>query len=107
MNDITQKTDKFKKFSRAKKASEVEDFKSWLATLGYVPNLHVNGNSHPMAVVTIDFGTPLEEPAKMTSEQNAELMARMKSLTKSLHKSEVNVRVQTDSNNGVWWSTVT
>jgi hypothetical protein len=104
---LESKTDKYKKFAR-KKDSEVEDFKSWLMSLGmtHSPKLHVNGVSHSMAVVTIDFGTPLEELTKMTSEQNAELMARLKNLTKSLHKNDVNVRVQNDTNNGIWWSTV-
>ena len=97
---------KTKKFSRPK-TSEIEDFKSWLANLESAPKLHVNGPGYSMAVVTVDFGTPLEEVvAKITVEQNAELMSRMKTLTRSLHKSEVNVRVQNDTNNGVWWTTV-
>jgi len=97
---------KTKKFSRPK-TSEVEDFRNWLTALGSSPKLHVNGPAYSMAVVTVDFGTPLEESGKITSDQNAELMSRMKTLTRSLHKAEVNVRVQNDSNNGIWWTTVT
>jgi hypothetical protein len=104
MTDTKQKT---KKFTRQKK-SDNEDFKTWLANLGMLstPNLHVNGPSHSSAVVTVDFGTPLDEPTKMNPEQSAELVSRMKALTKSLFKNETNVRVQNDQNNGVWWSTV-
>lgn len=100
-------TDK-KKLSRQKKDSEAEDFRGWLSSLGMLstPTLHVNGTSHPMAVITVDFGTPLDEPTKMSGEQNAELMARIKTFTRSLCKSEANVRVQNDASNGVWWSTV-
>lgn len=100
--------DKLKKLSRQKKDTEAEDFRGWLTSLGLlsVPTLHVNGTSHPMAVITVDFGTPLDEPTKLTTEQNAELMARMKTMTRTLCKSESNVRVQNDSSNGVWWSTI-
>ena len=101
----TPKTDKFKKFARAKK-TEADDFSAWLATLGATPKLHVNGGGYSTAVITVDFGTPLDESPKMTPEQNAELVARMKTLTKTFHKSDVNVRVQNDSANGIWWSTV-
>lgn len=95
---------KTKKFSRT---SDIEDFKIWLATLGAAtPKLHVNGPGYSMAVITVDFGTPLDESGRITSEQNAELMSRMKTLTRSLHKTEVNVRIQNDTNNGIWWTTV-
>jgi hypothetical protein len=54
----------------------------------------------------VDFGTPLVEQ-KLTSEQNAELVARLRSATRFLlQDKEVNVRVQNDTSNGVWWASV-
>jgi hypothetical protein len=111
MSDTLQmsidKSIKLKK-TRQKKQSELDDFKLWLAGLGMVsaPTLHVNGMNHSMAVVAVDFGTPLDEPNKLTTDQGAELVTRMKTITKSMYKNEVNVRVQSDSGNGVWWSSV-
>ena len=70
------------------------------------PVLHVNGPAHPFAVMTVDFGTPLVEQ-KLTPEQNAELVARLRAATRFvLQDKEVNVRVQNDTSNGVWWASV-
>jgi hypothetical protein len=106
MTEVSVKAKAIKKSS--KKTVEPDDFRDWLLTLGLVftPHLHVNGSSHSTAVVTVDFGTPLEETTKITAEQNAELMSRMKTLTRSMYKGEVNVRVQNDSSNGIWWTTI-
>lgn len=101
------KVEKPKRKPRQKKQSELDDLKLWLTGLGQVavPNLHVNGRDYSMAVVTVDFGTPLEEQ-KITPEQTAELVNKLKLVTKSLYKTEVNVRVQNDSNNGIWWTSI-
>lgn len=107
MTDVQQKTiDKTKKLRHKK--SDLEDFKLWLAGLGLVsvPALHVNGVNHSMAVLTVDFGTPLEESNKLSTEQGADLVGKMKALTRTFFKNEVNVRVQSDTNNGVWWTSV-
>lgn len=102
------KTPKPKRKLRQKKSSEMEDFNLWLGGLDLIsaPNLHINGRDYSMAVLTVDFGVPLDEPNKLTSEQTAELVGKMKIVTKSLYKSDVNVRVQNDSTNGVWWTSV-
>ena len=96
-----------KKIITKPKKSEIEDFKSWLSNLPSSPNLHVNGADYSSAVLCVDFGTPLEELVKLTFEQNAEIMSKMKSITRNLfNKPDLNVRIQTDSNNGVWWSAI-
>ena len=95
---------------KQKKQSEINEFTSWLSGLGMTvkPSLHVNGANYSMAVVTVDFGTPLEEQPKLTVEQSAELVTKMKTITRALHKDkDVNVRVQSDSGNGVWWASIT
>jgi hypothetical protein len=94
---------------KQKKQTDVEDFKSWLAGLSSAPKLHINGPEYISAVLTVDFGTPLEEKEKtnLTSEQNAELVSKMKLTTRGLfNKPDLNVRVQSDSNTGIWWTTV-
>jgi hypothetical protein len=102
MNDTKQKPAK-----KSHKKAEIDEFKVWLAGLGMptAPWLHVNGTSYAGAVLTVDLGTPLEEH-KLTNEQSAELVARMKTATRSLYKHEVNIRVQNDSTNGIFWSSV-
>lgn len=85
----------------------LEDFKTWLGKLPSTPKLHVNGIDYSTAVLTVDFGTPLEESVKLTAEQNAELVSFMKLTTRGLfNKPELNVRVQSDTSNGVWWTTL-
>jgi hypothetical protein len=92
---------------KQKSKNEIEDFKIWLKTLPTAPKLHVNGAEYSAAIISIDFGTPLEEAPKMTTEQNAELVAKMKSSTRFLYnKPDMNVRVQSDTNNGIWWTSI-
>jgi hypothetical protein len=69
--------------------------------------VHINGISHPSAVVVVDFGTPLTDPVKLTPEQTAELISQVRSATKMLYRDrDVSVRVQSDPSAGVWWSSV-
>jgi len=93
--------------SRQKRIVELEEFKLWLADLEGHPLLHVNGPAFATAVLTVDFGTPLEE-CKISPEASGELTNRMRLVTKILckEKDASNVRVQTDTSNGIWWASV-
>lgn len=103
---VTKSVKAKKTTSNKSKKSEIEDFKVWLGNLPSTPKLHVNGADYTSAVLTVDFGTPLEELPKLTNEQNAELVAKMKASTRSLfNKPDLNVRIQSDNNNGIWWAT--
>jgi hypothetical protein len=105
----TAKKSVAKSRQRKPRPSELDEFKAWLSGLGFQspPKIHVNGAAYTTAVVVVDFGTPLAEPYKLTPEQSAELIAYMRSTTKSLFKDrEVTARVQSDSNTGIWWSNV-
>lgn len=104
---------KFDKFRARKpqRAAEIDDFRLWLEGLSATnaPKIHVNGTNHAQAVVVVDFGTPLTDPVKLTSEQAADLIGHLRSSTKSLYRSngtEVSVRVQNDASTGIWWSSV-
>lgn len=92
---------------RGKRQFDPSELRGFLDTLtvGVTPSIHVNGISHPTAVVTVDFGAPLQ-PVRLTQEQVQELMARMRKATKDLFGSEINVRVSSDHHNGVFWSSV-
>jgi hypothetical protein len=94
------------KKKRGKKPN-FDEFQTWLAGLGLInPTLHVNGVAHPGAVLTVDFGTPLIEQ-KFEAEQSADLVTRMRAATRVLFQDkELNIRVQNDSANGIWWSSV-
>jgi hypothetical protein len=111
--DSHTKGDKFAK-SRQRKArvshfSELDECRAWLTGLGFqsAPKVHVNGAAHPTAVIVVDFGTPLNEPLKLSPEQSAELIGHIRSNTKLMFRErDVNVRVQSDTNTGIWWSSV-
>ena len=90
-----------------KRTKDFDEFRVWLAGLDMInPTVHVNGAPFTSAVMAVDFGTPLTEQ-KLTSDQSAELVAKMRSATKSLFQDkEINVRVQNDTSNGIWWTSV-
>lgn len=89
------------------KKSEFDDFRVWLSRLGLTnPHLHINGISHPSAIMTVDFGTPLTEE-KLEPEQSAELVLRMRNATRALlQDKDLVIRVQNDPLNGIWWASV-
>jgi hypothetical protein len=95
------------KLKKHVKKRDFDDFRAWLGSLDMInPVLHVNGATHLGAVLTVDFGTPLTEQ-KLDATQGAELVSRMRTATKSLlPDKDVNVRVQNDSANGIWWASV-
>lgn len=88
-----------------RKNESIDSFKDWLANFPVgSPIAKINGSAFAGAVVTVDFGSPLE-PVKLGAEHNQELHARMKELTTSL-TGRRNVRVQFDHNNGVYWASI-
>jgi hypothetical protein len=93
---------------RKPRINEITEFKTWLNGLGFqsAPKLHINGVQHATAVTVVDFGTPLAEPVKLTTEQSADLIGFIRSITKSLYNSDIVVRVQSDTTTGVWWASV-
>lgn len=92
---------------RKAKATEIEVFQAWLATLANAPKLHINGPNFATAVLAVDFGSPIPDDSKLASEQVGDLVNRMRMLTKTLIKDhEVMVRIQSDSATGIWWSAV-
>jgi hypothetical protein len=95
------------KTTKKQKKLDFNEFRQWLSSLNLInPTLHVNGIQFTSAVLTVDFGTPLVEQ-KLTPEQNAELVTRMRSSVKSLHHDkEKDVRIQTDTVNGIWWASI-
>lgn len=108
MSDVLANSEQKPKTRRPRpKTDELDDFRAWLAGLEMNnPTLHVNGASYTTAVVTVDFGTPLEEQ-KPTPEQTAELVNRLRSATKLIYGGkDAAIRIQNDSNNGIWWSSV-
>jgi hypothetical protein len=95
------------KKKRRKPQENFADFRAWLSTLDMInPTLHVNGAAHPIAALTVDFGTPLTEQ-KLSSEQSGELVTRMRAATRTLYQDkEITIRVQSDPMTGIWWASV-
>lgn len=89
---------------RAPNLSYVTDYLDSLE-LGVKPTVHVNGRSYSMALVTVDFGSPLKQ-VKLTSEQSGELNERLKKLAREVLGREANVRINHDGPNGVYWASL-
>lgn len=92
---------------RQKRNVELDDFKTWLASLEGRPILHVNGAGYTSAVLTVDFGAPLQE-VKIDQDVSGELTTRMRAATRSLCRgNDANIRIQTDTSNGmIWWTSI-
>jgi hypothetical protein len=90
-----------------KKVLDTSELRSWLDSQAFpvFPSITVNGTNHPTAVITVDFGSPIVA-LRLSTDQAEKLHARLRSLTRDLYSNEVNVRVSSDPQNGVFWSTV-
>lgn len=93
--------------NRQARRVDVAELTEWFGTLSLpiTPSIKINGPLHPTAVIAVDFGAPLN-PVRLTSEQVQDLSGRLRKLTRDLYSQEVNVRVSSDSQNGVFWSSV-
>jgi len=89
------------------KRPNFDELQTWLSSLGLInPTLHVNGPHHSGAVLAVDFGTPLIEQ-RLESEQSADLVTRLRAATRTLFPDkDLNIRIQNDPANGIWWSSV-
>jgi hypothetical protein len=85
----------------------VDEFKTWLngLDLGVSPAVHINGAEFTDCVLSVDFGTPLKG-IRLTTEQNAEMVNRLRNVTKHVMNKEVKVGVLNDHSNGIWWTTI-
>lgn len=71
--------------------------------LGVKPTVHVNGHSFAMALVTVDFGTPIKS-AKIPSDHAQEFSDRLRKLACDVLGRETNIRISHDGANGVYWA---
>ena len=87
--------------------TDTVDLKTWLSNLelGGKNSVHINGHYHPTAIVTVDLGQPAKG-FKLTSDQSNELNQRLKKLTREVIGKDVSIRVNSDTSNGIYWSTV-
>ena len=91
----------------SRKSADTSELRAWLDSQAFQvhPDIHVNGPNHPTAVIAVDFGSPIGA-VRLTSDQAEKLGQRLKSLTRDLYSNEVNVRVSSDNQNGVFWTSV-
>lgn len=92
------------KISRNDRQSRIDDFTRWLEGVGGSPKLHVNGPSFSTAVVSVDFGSPLE-PVRLSQDVSSEMHSRLRELTTDL-TGRRSVRIQFDHLNGVYWASI-
>jgi hypothetical protein len=93
---------------KGQKKPETGDLRQFIDSLGLHVNgsIRLNGPAHPTAVLTVDFGSPLQS-VRLSPEQGQELTRRMRAVAREFYKDEVNVRVSADHQNGVYWASVT
>lgn len=68
-------------------------------------SVHVNGPTHLQAVVTVDFGEPIEH-YRLSSDDMQGLVSRMRSLTQDVIGRDAFVSVNSDNKRGVHWASV-
>jgi hypothetical protein len=66
--------------------------------------VHVNGAAHPTAIVTIDFGVPLN-PVRLSQEEEGVLADHLRAATLAVLDREQRIGFYRDTTNGIWWST--
>jgi hypothetical protein len=86
--------------------SEVETLKRWVAQQEDAPRLHINGNEHPTALITVDFGQPTSG-INLSNDRGNELSSLLKAAAKSLTRRRGSVRVNFDHHHGVMWASIT
>lgn len=85
--------------------SEMENLRKWVERQAESPTLHINGNDHPTALITVDFGQPLTG-VSMTSERSGELSALARAAAKSLTRRRGQLRTSYDNHRGVFWVSI-
>ncbi len=89
------------------KRFDATELQAYLDTLsvGVVPSIHFNGTIHPTAIIAVDFGAPIS-PVRLSQDQVQELMTKMRKVTRDLYSNEVNIRVSSDHQNGIFWASI-
>jgi hypothetical protein len=88
-----------------KRVVSTESFETFLSNLD-IPvkaRLHVNGASYHTALVTVDFGEPLE-PFRLTQDQTYELHSGLRALARDILGRDAPININTDNSRGVVWA---
>lgn len=101
-----QMTDQTKRAPRKRVVSSA-DMEAFLASLNTTvrPTLHVNGAEYRNAILTVDFGEPLE-PFVLSSDDLQELVTRMRGLAREVLGRDATININPDKNRGIMWASV-
>lgn len=88
----------------------MSDLQKLLDSMAFPYSIHVNGKEHPGAVLTVDFGAPLQS-VRLNSEQNQELAGALRRAAKEVMRGrenrDMNIRVSSDNYGGlIYWASV-
>lgn len=89
-------------------AGDLAEFNTFLSTIEceVKPTIHVNGSAHSSAIVTVDFGSPIEQ-FRLTSDDNADVTERLRHLARTIvARDTVNIRISYDAPNGIFWASI-
>jgi hypothetical protein len=92
----------------AKKTVSARSLEDWLDAQGLPvrATVKVNGPSQEAAILTVDLGSPLSGPVRLSPEQSSELTSRMIRLASELYVGEVPMKVSYDQPNGIYWTSL-
>lgn len=91
-----------------KKTANSKPLEDWISVQKFPVNatVHVNGPSSEAAIITVDFGSPLEGPVKMSPDQTSDLTELMKEVAAEFYTPDASIRVSYDPSNGVYWASL-
>ena len=87
---------------------DLVEFKTFLSTIDCEvnPTVHVNGSAYSSAIVTVDFGSPVNQ-FRLTSDDNAEVTERLRYLARVVVGREAaSIRISNDGPNGIFWASL-
>lgn len=89
-------------------AGELAELTTFLSTIEceVKPTVHVNGSAYASALVSIDFGSPINQ-FRLTSDDNTEVTERLRRLSRAIVGRETaNIRISHDGQNGIFYASL-
>lgn len=95
------------KRSSRKRAVSSKEMDTFLANMNtpVKGKLHINGSAFQNAVLTVDFGEPIQS-FRLNNDQMHELVSNMRSLARDVLGRDASINIMSDSSRGIYWASV-
>lgn len=91
-----------------KRAVDTADLRAFLSSLnvGVDASVHINGHSFQMALVSVDFGSPVIQ-ARLSPEETHTLNDLLRLVAREvIGGRDANIRINHDGPNGIYWASI-